>query len=99
MPESAKKLRDIEPGFVPYISTTDLVVFKIHSCGLRAVVAKRRVDARDARDILKVATRAGALGLSDAQQAAVESCIQDVVHHGDMTVEWWKQRLGLPVGR
>lgn len=40
-------LRDI-----PYISPTDLTVFKIMSCGLRTEVHERRVDANDAWSLL-----------------------------------------------
>jgi hypothetical protein len=96
MPAAATKLKDLPAGTVPYISVIDLIVFKISSCGLRAQIDKKRIDALDARSITQKATPSGPLHLTSAQQAIVKPCIADVVAYGDMPEAWWKRRLGLP---
>lgn len=96
MPAAAVKLRDLPAGAIPWISATDLVVFKINSCGLRAQTSKKRTDAADAQALLEKLTVHGSLNLTAAQRAIVELCIQDVVAHGTKSKAWWRQRLGLP---
>ncbi|KAK1729322.1 uncharacterized protein BDZ83DRAFT_50569 [Colletotrichum acutatum] len=95
MPAAATEIGRIPHGSVPYISPTDLIVFKINSCGLRAQVNKKRTDALDAVTLLELETRNGPLTLNSAQRAVVEQCIADVVAHGPKNAQWWKQRLGL----
>ena len=99
MPAAAVKLRDLPADAIPYISPTDLVVFKMNSCGLRALPSKRRTDAADAQALLEGLTVHGSLSLTDAQRAIVEPCINDVVVHGTRTETWWRERLGLPASR
>ncbi|PIA89243.1 hypothetical protein CB0940_07065 [Cercospora beticola] len=48
MPSTTVKLKDLPANTIPYISVSDLIVFKIYSCGMRAQPAKRRTDAADA---------------------------------------------------
>ncbi|KAF2230122.1 hypothetical protein EV356DRAFT_580299 [Viridothelium virens] len=96
MPSAAEKLKDIPDGTVPYISPIDLIIFKINSCGLRAQLTKRVTDASDAETLLEMETSRSPLSLTATQQATVEACIADVVTHGSMTEEWWRERLGLP---
>ncbi|KAI0156810.1 hypothetical protein GGR57DRAFT_511155 [Xylariaceae sp. FL1272] len=47
-PQSARSIHDIPYGEVPYISLTDLIVFKLDSSGLRSNPIKKQRDARDA---------------------------------------------------
>lgn len=93
MPSEARALSQIPAGHVPFISQIDLLIFKINSCGLRAQVAKKRIDARDAQHLLQDMTPP--LRLTASQLAIVEPCITDVVAHGTKSQDWWKQRLGL----
>ena len=95
MPAAAMKLGDLPEGVIPYISQTDLLVFKINSCGLRAKPAKRRIDALDAENVLTSLTAHTTLDLTDKQRDVVEPCIADVVKNGSQTKEWWRERLGL----
>lgn len=46
-------IKDIPPGHIPYISPTDLIVFKIYCCGLRADNRKKTKDAGDAAAMLE----------------------------------------------
>ncbi len=95
MPADAQKLKYIPHCTVPYISPTDLIVFKINSCGLRAQASKKRTHAADAQALLELETRRHALSLTVTQREIVEPCIADVVKHGNMSEEWWRERLGL----
>ncbi|RMD39644.1 hypothetical protein DV735_g5480, partial [Chaetothyriales sp. CBS 134920] len=95
MPAAAIKLRDLQPGIVPYISATDLVVFKVYSCGLRAERTKRRTDASDAENLLEQLASRGPLSLTNDQKTAVEKGIDDVVAYGGKAKKWWKEMLGL----
>lgn len=95
MPPAATKLRDIPTGAVPYIGMTDLLVFKIHSCGLRAEGSKKRRDALDAETIARTIPTLPIV-LNAEQKALVEPCIVDVVAHGAESEQWWRAYLGLP---
>jgi len=52
---------------IPHISATDLVVFKMNSCGLRAQTCKKRTDSADAQALLERLTVHASLNLTDAQ--------------------------------
>lgn len=95
MPEAATRVRDIPPGVVPYISATDVVVFKIFSCGLRAQQSKKRTDAVDASDLLGHMTENSPLTLTSIQRQFVEEGIMDVVTQSDWPEAWWRERLGM----
>ncbi|KAL9098448.1 MAG: hypothetical protein Q9163_005892 [Psora crenata] len=96
MPAAAVKPRDLPAGAIPWISETDLVVFKMKSCGLRPQPSKSRTDAADAGNLLEQLTVHASLNLTAAQRAIVEPCIEDVVANGTKTTAWWRARLGLP---
>ncbi|KAF2459309.1 hypothetical protein BDY21DRAFT_337915 [Lineolata rhizophorae] len=96
MPAAAVKLKDIAANAIPYISPTDLIIFKINSCGLRSQGVKKRTDAVDAETLLARETLHSPLTLTSTQQAIVAPCIVDVVTHGRQSEQWWRQRLGLP---
>jgi hypothetical protein len=82
-------------GEVPYISCEDLVVFKVHCCGLRGSRSKAETDAKDARDLLETMTRP--LALSPQQQSVVNGGIDSVVEHcSEKPLSWWEEILGLP---
>lgn len=53
IPDTAVKLKDVPDGAVPFISTTDLIAFKINSGGSRAKGPKRHTGADDAQTLLK----------------------------------------------
>ena len=95
IPANAVKLKDLPANTVPYISIKDLVVFKVHSCGLRAQQGKRRTDANDAEALLSGATTQAPLALTDQQKELLKPCISDVVKYGSKSEGWWRQRLGM----
>lgn len=96
MPLNAVKLKDLPVNTIPYISVVDLIVFKIHTCGLRAQPAKRRIDAGDAEALLSKVAAKSPLKLTDRQKNQVEPCIADVIKNGSHDETWWRQRLGIP---
>ncbi|KAM3451505.1 hypothetical protein NHJ6243_009579 [Beauveria neobassiana] len=53
VPPTAIPISDVQPGFLPYISELDLLVFKINCCGLRPTAVKKIRDANDARTLLE----------------------------------------------
>jgi hypothetical protein len=89
-------VQDIAKGEVPFISCEDLVIFKIHCCGLRGEKAKAEIDARDAMDLLD--TMARPLELSPQQQSVVNAGIDSVLEHCSRkkSLSWWRKKLGLP---
>lgn len=80
---------------MPYIAPTDLLMFKMHSCGLRAQALKSAIDANDAEVLL--AAMSTPLTLTSHQQVLAEPRIADVVSFGSKSESWWRQNLGLPV--
>ena len=92
------RLRDIAPGNVPYISPTDLIVFKIFSCGLRPTANKRRVDAIDAQNLMLRFFSNSVVNLTGPQANLVSQGLGDLVAYGTMTEQWWRQHLGLASG-
>jgi hypothetical protein len=94
-PTAAKIISTIPNGSVPYISVTDLIVFRIHSCGLRAENVKKRRDALDAVVLLEQETKAGASGLTQEQKSAVQQGLGDVVPVSGKNTKWWSDRLGI----
>lgn len=96
MPAAAMTIKDTPANFIPYMSSTDLIIFKINCCGLRATVTKKRSDAGDAEAMLENETHDSPLSLTDDQQAILEPCIADVVAHGTRSEQWWRQRLDMP---
>ncbi|KAK4153532.1 hypothetical protein C8A00DRAFT_33693 [Chaetomidium leptoderma] len=93
-PPAVRMVQDIPRDVIPYISITDLIVFKISSCGMRADKEKGSTDADDAEDLLGVT---GPLTLTPEQQTAVEKGIEGVIgRHSRRTRSWWRTQLGLP---
>ncbi|KAM3490248.1 hypothetical protein MY3957_006487 [Beauveria namnaoensis] len=96
VPPAALPISDVQPGFLPYISELDLLVFKINCCGLRSTAVKKIRDAKDARILLEDIRSQGSISLSPLQKNAVLAGLEDVVkltRGGDMA--WWKSQLGL----
>ena len=89
------RVRDVPPGVVPYISMSDLIVFKISSCGLRADTGKKRKDATDAQQLLESTTQDGPLSLSPIQKKTALEGLQDVVGLSDFPETWWEVNLGV----
>ena len=86
---------DYPDGHVSFISVIDLIIFKIHSCGLRAEKVKRSRDANDAEALLVEVIKEAPLTLTTAQADLVEIGIPDVVKNGKRNENWWRKRLGL----
>ena len=91
------KVNQISVSDVPYISPTDLIIFKICSCGMRARPFKRRTDARDAESMIEIEAAQAPLDLMSAQKALVDTYLADVIKYGTKTELWLRQKLGLPV--
>lgn len=95
LPTSARLVRNIPPGDVPYISLVDLIVFKIDSCGLRRSLVPRMRDALDAAALLEHAARHQPLQLNYRKERLVRRGLPDVVEYGGRGPGWWHRRLGL----
>ncbi|OIW30824.1 hypothetical protein CONLIGDRAFT_679579 [Coniochaeta ligniaria NRRL 30616] len=95
LPAAAQRLDSIPAGSVPYISPTDLLMFKMHSCGLRGDADKREQDAKDAETLLGAMTTPPTL--THHQQQLAELNVADVVTYGTRSEDWWRRKLGLPL--
>ncbi|KAI1662640.1 hypothetical protein F4813DRAFT_394825 [Daldinia decipiens] len=95
LPESAVKVEDISRDEVPYISLTDLIVFKLDSSGLRSNPVKKERDAQDAAALVDFATHKSSLQLSEKQEQVVEEALCDVAKCGTKEKGWWERRMGL----
>ncbi|KAE8406745.1 hypothetical protein BDV37DRAFT_52499 [Aspergillus pseudonomiae] len=76
---AAGPISAVRPGSLPYISETDLLIFKINSCGLRSTPAKKLRDATDARSLADDLSSKGPIVLSSTQKSAVLQGLDDVV--------------------
>ncbi|KAI1454517.1 hypothetical protein F4805DRAFT_477576 [Annulohypoxylon moriforme] len=96
LPESAVKVQDISQDEIPYISLTDLIVFKLDSSGLRSNPAKKERDACDAAALVDLAcSRRGSIDLSKKQEQVVEEALCDVAKCGTKEKCWWEKHMGL----
>ncbi|KAI1502806.1 hypothetical protein F5X99DRAFT_143515 [Biscogniauxia marginata] len=101
LPDSARNIRDIPYGEVPYISLTDLIVFKLDSSGLRSNLVKKERDARDAAALVefeigrRLCEASPPLELSRRQEQVVEEALCDVARCGAKEKTWWERHLGL----
>ncbi|KAI0095448.1 hypothetical protein F4814DRAFT_457607 [Daldinia grandis] len=95
LPDSAIKVQDISSDEVPYISLTDLIVFKLDSSGLRSNPVKKERDAQDAAALVDFATHKKSLQLSEKQEQVVEEALCDVAKCGTKEKGWWEKRMGL----
>ncbi|KAI8963697.1 hypothetical protein F5Y11DRAFT_318360 [Daldinia sp. FL1419] len=95
LPDSAIKVQDISQDEVPYISLTDLIVFKLDSSGLRSNPVKKERDAQDAAALVDFATHKSSLQLSEKQEQVVEEALCDVAKCGTKEKGWWEKRMGL----
>ncbi|KAB8254572.1 hypothetical protein BDV32DRAFT_142787 [Aspergillus pseudonomiae] len=75
---AAGPISAVRPGSLPYISETDLLIFKINSCGLRSTPAKKLRDATDARSLADDLSSKGPIVLSSTQKSAVLQGLDDV---------------------
>ncbi|KAI0851262.1 hypothetical protein F5Y00DRAFT_267928 [Daldinia vernicosa] len=95
LPDSAVKVQDIARDQIPYISLTDLIVFKLDSSGLRSSPVKKERDAQDAAALVAFATDKSPLHLSERQEQIVEEALCDVARCGTKEKGWWENRMGL----
>ncbi|KAH6628125.1 hypothetical protein F5144DRAFT_578053 [Chaetomium tenue] len=95
IPPSLQQVQRIRPGVVPYIQLSDLVVFKMHCCGLRSET-QSKFDVLDAHEMLSAVGQP--LILTPEQQDAVMGRLVDMTTHGPrhVTAQWWRQQLSLP---
>ncbi|KAI1081202.1 hypothetical protein F5B20DRAFT_579580 [Whalleya microplaca] len=93
LPESATNVRDIPQGKIPYISLTDLIVFKLDSAGLRSSPVKKERDARDAAALVE--HYRGSISLSPKQEEVAEEALCDVAKVGTKEKHWWERHLRL----
>ena len=96
MPANALSIRDTPATPIPYVTPTDLVVFKINCCRLRWDDRKSRRDATDVVALLeRYTTDSYALPVSQQQKDIMEAGLEDVVRYGGRTEQWFRQRLGM----
>ncbi|KAI1093210.1 hypothetical protein F5B19DRAFT_167741 [Rostrohypoxylon terebratum] len=98
LPVSAVKVQDIGDDEIPYISLTDLIVFKLDSSGLRSNPAEKERDARDAAALVDLAcsrSRRGSVDLTKKQEQVVEEALCDVARCGAREKRWWEEHMGL----
>ncbi|KAI1140415.1 hypothetical protein F5Y05DRAFT_411471 [Hypoxylon sp. FL0543] len=95
LPDSAMKVQDISRNEIPYISLTDLIVFKLDSSGLRSNPAKKERDARDAAALVDLAANKAPIQLSRKQEQVVEEALCDVATCGTKEKGWWEKHMGL----
>ncbi|KAG5926250.1 hypothetical protein E4U42_003490 [Claviceps africana] len=93
-PEAAMKIKNVPNGKVPYISPTDLIVFKMFCCGRRLLMDKKRVDAMDAMDLVLYQNQVSKIELSPETRKIIEPCIDNVVKYGEKSKDWWRTQLG-----
>ncbi|KAF3058444.1 putative sugar transporter protein [Daldinia childiae] len=94
-PRLSCKSTNISRDEVPYISLTDLIVFKLDSSGLRSNPIKKERDAQDAAALVDFATHKSSLHLSEKQEQVVEEALCDVAKCGTKEKGWWERRMGL----
>lgn len=95
LPESATKVQDLSGDEIPYISLTDLIVFKLDSSGLRSNPVKKDRDACDAAALVDFAAHDGGIQLSEKQEQVVEEALCDVGKCGTKEKGWWERNMGL----
>ncbi|KAI1778306.1 hypothetical protein F4818DRAFT_295769 [Hypoxylon cercidicola] len=95
LPESATKVEDLSQDEIPYISLTDLIVFKLDSSGLRSNPLKKDRDARDAAALVDYASNHGTIELNEKQEQVVEEALCDVGKCGTKEKSWWEEQMGL----
>lgn len=91
-------MQDIDDDAIPYISLTDLIVFKLDSSGLRSNPAKKERDACDAAALVDLAcsrSRRGSVDLTKKQEQVVEEALCDVSKCGTKEKCWWEKHMGL----
>ncbi|KAI1763994.1 hypothetical protein GGR53DRAFT_466853 [Hypoxylon sp. FL1150] len=95
LPETATRVEDLARDEIPYISLTDLIVFKLDSSGLRSNPLKKDRDARDAAALVDHASRNGPIELTAKQEQVVEEALCDVGKCGTKEKSWWEEQMGL----
>lgn len=74
---------------------TDLLAFKINSCGLRPTVLKRVLDAQDAVTIVNTLSANGRVSLDTTQRAAIRQGLDTVMSETGTDYAWWNSRVDL----
>ncbi|KAI1181128.1 hypothetical protein F4777DRAFT_3299 [Nemania sp. FL0916] len=94
-PCSAQVLADIET--LPYISLTDLVVFKADACGVHESTAGRQKEAYEASILLQVISEHSPLRLDDLKMDKVGAALDMLVAYSPPEIDrrWWERRLGI----
>ncbi|KAI1111879.1 hypothetical protein F5Y14DRAFT_423913 [Nemania sp. NC0429] len=94
LPSSVELVGDIK--ILPYLSLTDLFVFTADSCGLHESDAGRLGKARDARELLELASEHFPLKLEDDRLQKIEEALDLLVEYSPVENDrrWWDRRLG-----
>ncbi|KAI1260336.1 hypothetical protein F5Y18DRAFT_255723 [Xylariaceae sp. FL1019] len=94
LPSSARPIVEIKE--LPYISLTDLFVFKADACGLRESEAGRQKEAYHAGALLELASTHFPLELEDYKLQKVEEALDTLLDYApqDHDKSWWLRRLG-----
>ncbi|GIK00924.1 hypothetical protein Aspvir_004954 [Aspergillus viridinutans] len=80
LPVDALTLEEVDPNHLPFLSLPHLLVYKINSCGMRPTSDKKKQDAEDARELVDILSRQGAITLDDSQKQAVLSARAKISH-------------------
>ncbi|KAL4795148.1 hypothetical protein BDV19DRAFT_389549 [Aspergillus venezuelensis] len=96
LPDPAMRIAEIPPGYIPYLTELDLLVFKVSSCGLRANEEKKLRDANDAYTLALVLKKRGPIRLSTLQETIVRQGLAAVVERSPKEEGWWRTTLNIP---
>ncbi|KAI1292389.1 hypothetical protein F5Y03DRAFT_375973 [Xylaria venustula] len=80
----------------PYISLSDLFVFKADACGLHESDASKYREAADACALLELASEHSHLKLNDEKMQKVDEALDTLVEYSPPGSgrKWWEMRLG-----
>ncbi|EGD93687.1 hypothetical protein TESG_01227 [Trichophyton tonsurans CBS 112818] len=92
-PSGALRLGEIKLPALPYATAEDLLALKINSCGLRATVEKRKVDAGDADALAESLLARGPITLTPEQKKAALGGLGDLLKYSTKDETWWKNTL------
>lgn len=92
-PSGALRLGEVKLPALPYATAEDLLALKINSCGLRATVEKRKVDAGDADALAESLLARGPITLTPEQKKAALGGLGDLLKYSTKDETWWKKAL------
>ncbi|KAL1850886.1 hypothetical protein Plec18170_006723 [Paecilomyces lecythidis] len=93
IPSEATPLSEIDLEYIPFISVSDLILFRIHSCGIRPCRIKSENDAREAEELTKLLTEEESWVLARDQKLVLRDEIGSVIQYGTKGIDWWENKL------